>query len=173
MQIEIVKVEKPQQGATKNGKAYQTVEVAYKAGGKIFGKKLVDFNAPEVFKTLVSAESGAKFDITTEKNGEYVNWVGIAGSSGDAPEATEKRSYPQAGGKVTGSNYETSAERAEKQKVITRLAVLNTAVALAQLNGKKASRDSVVEDAEFFEKWAKGQKNPVKELIDMQDDLPS
>jgi hypothetical protein len=172
MIVEIVKVDGPKSEAGKGGKAYQIIEVAYKdEAGRIQGKKLVSFQNPTVFDAFSKAQSGERFDVTSEKVGNFWNWTGVgpAGAAASVPTGSK----PTSGGKVIGNNYETAEERKEKQRVITKLAVLNTAVAFLTATGdKKASKETVVESAEFFEKWVIDKPSAIKALASIEEDIP-
>lgn len=178
MLIEVVKVEPIQQLMGKNNKPYQSVEVVYKdASGKIGGKKLMSFQAPEVFQKLSRAMSGEKFNVRSEKVGQYWNWTGFEDAAAQQATTSESSwgSVSRPPGKVVGSNYATKEERDQKDQRISRLAVLNTAVALAAANGdKKATPDTVIEVAEKFEKWVTREAavGDPKDLSNIDDDIP-
>jgi hypothetical protein len=171
MRIEIVNIIPPRQEQKGNG-TYQVLEVAYKNdAGKVQGKKLVSFNFPEVFDALSKANRGDIYDIEVVKDGKYWNWKGAAKSDGTTAAPAGEVSRPV--GRVTGSNYETADERKHKQKLITRQASINAAIAFAEAVGdKKATPATITETAAFFENWVTRPDTPMEAVQKLQDDIP-
>ena len=184
MRIEVVNIVPPKTEAGPSGKSYQTLEVAYKDGqGKVSGKKLVDFNFPEVFSTLAKAQRGDVFEVKPVKNGKFWNWEGIAKSDGSTPEPTKSyaagASAPTGtGGRVVGSNYPTQSERDWQQTRIGRQACLNSAIAMLTTSKKEISLKEVTSAAEALEKWVnrveveKTASAPAEGIMKMKDDIP-
>ena len=110
MLINIVDVGAPNTHAAKNGRSYQSIEVTYKnEQGQVANKKLMSFSNPSVFNHIKELEKGAQVNVTTTKDANgYWQWTGIGGDNAPAAQASK----PQAGGRVTGSNYETKIGRA-------------------------------------------------------------
>lgn len=120
---------------------YDVATVNYGDGKE---KKIMSFANPAVF-AAVQEFVGQEVEITVTKNGQYFEWsavtaVGAKPASASAP-AT----------KVTGSNYETAAERAARQVLIVKQSSLSAAVA-SLTPGAKAALDpnQVIEVAQKF-----------------------
>ena len=174
MLINIVDVGTPSTKASSNGRSYQEIEVTYKTeNGQVSNKKLMSFSNPSVFNHIKGLGKGDSVNVTTVKNAKgFWDWTGI-GNEGDAPVATQsKPATAQAGGRVTGSNYETKEERAARQVYIIRQSSLSTAV---ELLGSGKSVDEVINVAKQFEAYVFAKDlNPTKEVNfdDMEDDIP-
>lgn len=172
MLINIVDVGAPNTHAAKNGRSYQSIEVTYKnESGQVANKKLMSFSNPSVFNYIKELEKGAQVNVTTTKDANgYWQWTGIGG---DGSVATPQTKAPaQAGGRVTGSNYETKEERAARQVYIIRQSSLSTAVDLLGTGSKVAD---VIATAKEFEAYVFAKDaNPTKEVNfdDLEDDIP-
>lgn len=170
--IEVLSVNGPTFVKTARG-GYNTLEVAYKNlsfNGKVEGKKLVDFNNPQVFAEAKALQPGSKVTITQEKGDDdkFWNWTGIGvgsdapqteastggntGSGGEsAPVPTESSSRAGSkGGRVVGNNYETPEERARRQVYIVRQSSFTAA---QEFLAKPAELKEVFEVAEKIEEW--------------------
>lgn len=177
-------------GPVKNQKgknSWNAYEVAYKKDGKIEGKKLVDFNNPEVFKAVGQAKQGEVYTVTAEKINDFWQWTGFdrAISGGSPSGNSEVLSGPEtntvnqakektlATGRVTGSNYETPEERKVKQRHIARQSSLGYALTLLTHNRPKAiiGEDEVEALAERFVTFVY-KTDAVKGLVEMEDDIP-
>jgi len=174
MLINIVDVGTPSTKASSNGRSYQEIEITYKTeNGQVANKKLMSFSNPSVFNHIKGLAKGEVVNVTTVKNAKgFWDWTGI-GNEGDAPVATQsKPATAQAGGRVTGSNYETKEERAARQIFIIRQSSLSTAV---ELLGQGKSVDEVIATAKQFEAYVFSKDpNPTKEVNfdDLEDDIP-
>jgi len=172
MLINIVDVGAPNTHAAKNGRSYQSIEVTYKnEQGQVANKKLMSFSNPSVFNYIKELTKGAQVNVTTTKDANgYWQWTGIGG---DGSVATPQTKAPQqAGGRVTGSNYETKEERAARQVYIIRQSSLSTAV---DLLGTGAKVSDVIATAKEFEAYVFAKEaNPTKEVNfdDLEDDIP-
>lgn len=188
-QVEILSVV----GPVKNQKGKNTwnvFEVAYKKDGKIEGKKIVDFNSPDVFKAVGEAKQGQVYTVTAEKINDFWQWVGFTqvGAGSPTPPAESKTSTPESdkgvtategqssgrsSGRVTGSNYETPEERVVKQRYIARQSSLGYALTLLTHNsiGTPVPVEVVENLAERFVKFVY-KNDPVKALAEMEDDIP-
>lgn len=181
MLINIVDVGTPTTKTSGNGRSYQEMEVTYKnESGQVANKKLMSFSNPSVFNHIKGLAKGDKLNVNTEKQTgkdgrEYWQWTGI-GSEGDESVATQSKPATQAGGRVTGSNYETKEERAARQILIVRQSSLSSAVALVSATPTEpTTTDNVIAIAKQFEAYVFGSDaNPTKEVNfdDMQDDIP-
>ena len=176
MLINIVDVGAPNTHAAKNGRSYQSIEVTYKnESGQVANKKLMSFSNPSVFNYIKELEKGAQVNVTTTKDANgYWQWTGIGG---DGSVATPQTKAPaQAGGRVTGSNYETKEERAARQILIVRQSSLSSAVALVSATSTEPTTPAnVIAIAKQFETYVFGSDaNPTKEVNfdDLEDDIP-
>lgn len=167
MLINIIDVGSPNTHAAKNGRSYQSMEVTYKDDqGQVKNKKLMSFSNPSVFNHIKGLSKGDQINLRTEKDAAgYWQWIGI---EGDKTVATETKTTPQAGGRVTGSNYETKEERAARQVLIVRQSSLSSAV---ELLGTGKSVAEVLAVAKQFEDYVFGKDQEVN-FDDMEDDIP-
>lgn len=171
LQLEILTVGTPVFTKTARG-GYNSLEVAYKNltfEGKVEGKKVVDFNDKAVFEFLKGLKQGDVVDIVAEKgdNDQFWKWVS-AGHSTGAPStpSTQSGGNSTAGesntgspvqgsrsaGRVTGSNYETSDERAARQVYIVRQSSITAALAYAKDNVDEInSVEEIIDIAKKFE----------------------
>ena len=178
MLINIVDVGTPSTKASSNGRSYQEIEITYKTeNGQVSNKKLMSFSNPSVFNHIKGLGKGEVVNVTTVKNAKgFWDWTGI-GNEGDAPAATQsKPATAQAGGRVTGSNYETKEERAARQILIVRQSSLSSAVALVAAEiAEPSTVKNVIDIAKQFEAYVFGaDANPTREVNfdDMEDDIP-
>jgi hypothetical protein len=177
MLIQIVSIE---QVAPPAGKKYNILEVAYKdESGRVSGKKILSFNYPLVFNTLKAAQGGEKYDVKSVKEGDYWNWVEITKATGagtPADVASVGKTATQTFAQGANDRYETKEERAARQVMIVKQSSLAQAVATLSVNpGKdKLQVEDVLQVAETYADWVLGstKKDPVQELIDMDNDLP-
>ena len=98
--IQIVSVGPTEEKQGKTGKTYAQVEVFYKnEAGKAMSKKIMNFNR-DVFPTVAKAQSGEFYDVTTEKKGDFLEWVRIAkAEGGKAAQAAAAPTRTWGGGK--------------------------------------------------------------------------
>ena len=170
MQIQIIDVGTPNTHAAKNGRSYQSLEVTYKgADGKVSSKKLMSFSNPSVFKHISGLTKGATVDVVTQKDDAgYWQWTAIG--NGEQQVATTQ---PAQGAttRVTGSNYETKEERAERQVLIVRQSSLSSAVATLTAGAKSApSAADVIALAKEFEAYVFAKE--VGTVEDIESDIP-
>lgn len=171
MLINIIDVGSPNTHAAKNGRSYQSMEVTYKDDqGQVKNKKLMSFSNPSVFNHIKGLSKGDQINLRTEKDAAgYWQWIGI---EGDKTVATETKTTPQAGGRVTGSNYETKEERAARQVLIVRQSSLASAVALVTATSTEpTTTENVINIAKKFEEYVFGKDQEVN-FDDMEDDIP-
>jgi hypothetical protein len=196
---------------------YNTIEVAFKKVNKVTGKKeldgkkLVDFRFPEVYAYFKGLKGGEVVQVVSEKkeNDKFWNWIGVAPVTG-SPEVqaetdTGANKADQSGavdnprpavrdsaatgsrGKVTGSNYETPAERAlrreadrVRQYYIVRQSSISAAIDLLKaqpylngVGGTVFSKEQVVEVAKYFEQHVMGPVAPAAVATNpASDDVP-
>lgn len=174
MQITVIDVGQPNTHTAKNGRSYQSMEVTYKNdNGQVSSKKLMSFSNPEVFNQAKEWEKGTAVNINAQKDDNgYWQWVGILadGEIASAPIGTTDKPASKQPTRVTGSNYETKEERADRQIMIVRQSSLSNAVATLATHGTKLSGSDVISLAKTYEAWVLG-KGAV-DLEDMEDDIP-
>jgi len=168
MLINIIDVGAPNTHAAKNGRSYQSIEVTYKDDqGQVKNKKLMSFSNPSVFNHIKDLTKGDQINLRTEKDAAgYWQWIGI---EGDKTVAIETKTTPQAGGRVTGSNYETKEERAARQVLIVRQSSLSSAV---ELLGPGKSVEEVLAVAKQFEDYVFAKSTGIDAINEMEDDFP-
>jgi hypothetical protein len=168
MLINIVDVGAPNTHAAKNGRSYQSIEVTYKnEQGQTQSKKLMSFSNPTVFNHIRDLTKGDALNVTTEKDANgYWQWTGIGG---DNTVTETKQAAPATGGRVTGSNYETKEERAQRQVYIIRQSSLSTAV---ELLGQGKSVDEVIATAKQFENYVFSKSTGIDAINELEDDIP-
>lgn len=128
-------------------------------GGKVDGKKITEYS--KAFKAVADAQPGQTYEVATEKNGEFVEWVSLqqAGAVPVQQSAGNSRvSTPPAGAPpAAGRGFETPEERAKKQVYIVRQSSLSTAAAILSVGAKTApSIDAVIRDAKRLESYVFG-----------------
>jgi hypothetical protein len=158
----------------KNG-GYDKAEVAYKDHeGKVAGKNLVSFNAPEAFAVVKAAVNGDVLDVTSEKDAKgYWQWVKVAKL--DAAHAAAQPVATPAGKAATNpapkNTYETPEERAFKQLCIVRQTGIERAIdTLHIINGSEFTVDDVVDVARQYEKYVFEEKKVAANPLDFKDD---
>jgi hypothetical protein len=169
MQITVIDVSQ-QTHASKNGRTYQSLEVAYKNDqGQTQSKKLVSFTNPEVFKAAKDWQKGATVEVTTVKDAAgYWQWTGLGEN---AQVATETKQATPTSTRVTGSNYETKEERAQRQVYIIRQSSLSSAVEL--LKGSTNKAQDIISLAKEFEAYVFEQTSGVDAINAIEDDIPA
>lgn len=188
-QFEILSVGQITKTPTARGGSYSSVEVAYKDlsnGGKVEGKKIVDFNSKEVFNGVQQLKQGDVISVTLDKDPKgYWQWTGFAPSEAGAASSntvTQSRTgnvtaSGTVGGKVAGSNYETPAERKlrrdfeeKKHRQIGRQGCLNAAINFTI--GDDLNSDEIIALAKEFEAFVFAEPTPQEAIQNMKDDIP-
>lgn len=169
MLINIVDVGAPNTHAAKNGRSYQSIEVTYKNDqGQVANKKLMSFSNPTVFNHIKGLTKGDQINVQTTKDANgYWQWTGIGGDNAVAE--TKQTAPAQSGGRVTGSNYETKEERAQRQVYIIRQSSISSAV---ELLGTGASVDNVIATAKEFEAYVFSKETGIDAINSLEDDIP-
>lgn len=157
-QIEVINVGAPISAPNGRGGFYHSIELAYKSGGKVMGRKIVDFVSKEVYETIKAAKTGDKFTVTSEKTDKGTNWIAIGGPGAEATGAAATDSSPEPerqsvrGRPTSEKTYETPEERATKQAIVTRLACVNAAIESAKLWGEPVTDEvSILATARIYE----------------------
>lgn len=161
---------------------YKQAEVTYKdvVKGQTTSKKLMSFNNPVVYKTMVDAKNGELYTIDMQKNDKgYWDWVAAKISNG--LDTTNTNSDTSSTGKaytVPKSNYETPEERAKKQVYIVRQSSIGAAIATLKSDKKTPTVAEVLSVAKEYEAYVFGDGSariiPLAELPpnDVTDDIP-
>lgn len=144
------------ENVVKGKSRYSKASVAYSFDGQARTQNIMSFVNPDVFKK-VQESVGQEVDVTITKNDAgYNTWAAI-GPVGSAPSDAPSPASPTApvglaaaATRVTGSNYETPAERAQKQVYIVKQSSLSNAIAFLQGQGELDSTDSVRKVAQEF-----------------------
>jgi hypothetical protein len=127
----------------------------------------MSFSNPTVFNHIRDLTKGDALNVTTEKDANgYWQWTGIGG---DNTVTETKQAAPATGGRVTGSNYETKEERAQRQVYIIRQSSLSTAV---ELLGQGKSVDEVIATAKQFENYVFSKSTGIDAINELEDDIP-
>jgi hypothetical protein len=172
MIVTLIDVSQPQSVKTQRG-SYQSLEVSYRnESGQVQGKKLMSFANPAVFKEIQEFAKDDRLDIETFKDDNgYWQWKNIA-KEGEAP--PKASTGGKANTRVTGSNYETSDERAKRQVYIVRQSSISNAVDLLTASGKGVKVDEVLSVAKQFEDYVFGNPSSgsAKSIDDLEDDIP-
>lgn len=147
MQIKVkaVNVEKPA------GKKYNVAEVIYaNERGETKSWKLYDFANPSAFGTLKDASAGDTFDVITDKDDKgYTQWKAVTKADEGAMSVggATPRNAP------VKSTYETSEERAIKQRLIVKQSCLAQAINVQIASGSPISFGELVDLANDFVEW--------------------
>lgn len=171
MQITVIDVGQPNTHSTKNGRSYQSMEVTYKNdSGQVQSKKLMSFSNPDVFKQAKEWQKGDTVDVNTQKDDNgYWQWISIGADA--IAQATSTSSSAKPTTRVTGSNYETKEERAQRQVMIVRQSSISSAITALTAEGKRPSVADILGMAKEFENFVM-DKNSVDSVADMEDDIP-
>lgn len=157
---------------------YKQAEIAYKdvAKGQVTSKKIMSFNNPAVYKTLVDAKNGELYTVEMQKNDKgYWDWTAVSlggGSTGDAAPTTTAKTFT-----APKSTYETPEERAQRQVYIIRQSSAATAVAALKTDKKAPTAAEVIAFAQELEGYVFGNPTKIVSLadlppIDTDEDIP-
>lgn len=171
MQITVVDVGSLNTMQGKNGRSYQSLEIAYKnEQGQIQSKKLMSFGNQEVFKAAQEWTKGEVVALTTEKDANgYWQWIALGESAAPSTPSATTPAKPAA-----RSNYESSDERQTRQVMIVRQSSLSNAVATLALNKDSggASSNDVINLAKQYESYVLGEPSNDKSIDDFPSDVP-
>ena len=119
---------------------FQTAELAFKNntyGGKVEGKKITEYS--KAWKAVAEANVGETFEVETEKNGQYVEWVSLSKAGVTAGPVGQHKAEAKVGvANPVKSSYETAEERAKRQVYIVRQSSVANAIATLSCNFKGA-----------------------------------
>jgi hypothetical protein len=150
---------------------WKMAEIAYKdvVKGQVSSKKLMSFNFPVVYKTLVDAKKGEVYTITMEKSDKgFWDWTAAALStsvdtgSGGIPEGPTSKGFTS-----PKSTYETPEERAKKQVYIVRQSSLSAAVETLKTDKKNPTPAEVIAVAKQYETFVFGLDQQPPKLEDL------
>lgn len=155
------------ENVVKGKSRYSKAAVAYSYNGEARTQNIMSFVNPGVWKTITDpAIIGTEVEVNLTKNAAgYNEWAGI-GEAGNAPQAAPSAGTAPSGSpgntRVTGSNYETPAERAQRQVYIVKQSSISAAVALASNNKEKASPAEIIASAQVFVDYVFDTDNSIK-----------
>ena len=174
MKIRIIKIENADKGK------YQLLTVTYRnlETNKVLSTKVPSFNAPDVFNTLKDSKSDDVFDIKSEQDGKFWNWV--SATPAEAPAPTQESTAPSTARKGTSyeRQWEDREERALKQILIVRQSSVSNAAPYSK------TIDEVLVNAAKIEAWVFRQLSTageepldvakaMAEILAMKDDVPN
>ena len=170
MIVTLIDVGTPQSVKTARG-SYQSLEVSYKnEQGQVQGKKLMSFTNPSVFKDIQTFAKDDRLDIEAYKDDNgYWQWISIGADA--IAQATSTTSNTKPTTRVTGSNYETKEERAQRQVMIVRQSSISSAISALTAEGKRPSVADILGMAKEFENYVM-DNNSANSVADMEDDIP-
>ena len=151
---------------TKGKNSYQKAAVTYTYNGEARTQNVMSFTNPAVFKA-VKERVGQEAEVTVIKNDAGYNTWSAVEDVGTAPAATASPSPAASPTRVTGSNYETPAERASRQVYIVKQSSISAAVALATANKEKATPAEIIAVAQQFVDFVFD-----KPIAEMENDIP-
>jgi hypothetical protein len=177
IQIQIVQVDK-QTKTTSAGKPYVALELAFKnlSTGKLESKKIMPFGVTgPTHQTLVGANQGDIFTITSEKNASSGYWDWTKATQAP-PGATVDTVQPKTTGYTAPkSTYETPEERAKKQVYIIKQSSLSAAIQVLSIGAKTPPKtEDLTTMAQHFTDWVLAQERAFTKptaLIDMPSDF--
>jgi hypothetical protein len=145
------------ENVVKGKSRYSKAAVTYSYNGEARTQNIMSFTNPAIFKA-VQEKVGQEVEITITKNAAgYNEWASLddIGSGASSQASTLPSSAPPAASagpttRVTGSNYETPAERAAKQVYIVKQSSISAAVALAGNNKEKQTAAEIIKTAQEF-----------------------
>jgi hypothetical protein len=151
MQVNIVNVNV--ENVVKGRSRYSKATVQYTWNGEARSQSIMSFSNPSVFKE-VQELVGQTVEVETGKNDAgFTEWRSIKRVDGGNPQGVPAASAAPAT-RVSGSNYETREERANRQVLIVRQSSLGAAVE-SLTPGAKTALDpkAVIEVAKQFEEY--------------------
>ena len=148
---------------------YSKAAVTYTYNGEARTQNIMSFTNPAIFKA-VQEKVGQEVEITIIKNAAgYNEWASLddIGSPSSAPTpqgAPTPSSAAPTPTRVTGSNYETPAERAIKQVYIVKQSSISAAINLATSNKENASAAEIIATAQEFVDYVFAQETSMDSL---------
>lgn len=112
---------------------------------------------PKIKQILQGLKPMDDFWMDIEKKGEFLELVDLGAGTGELASSpiaeVTNVSVAKPAGRITGSNYETSQERADRQRYIVRQSSLSLAKDLLIAGKEKATFETVTDLAGRFEEW--------------------
>ena len=149
---------------------YSKAAVTYTYNGEARTQNIMSFTNPAIFKA-VQEKVGQEVEITITKNAAgYNEWASLDDvGSGASTQSNVSTSAPTPSTaapttRVTGSNYETPAERAIKQVYIVKQSSISAAINLATSNKEKATAAEIIAVAQEFVDYVFDQDNSIDSL---------
>lgn len=163
MRVKIVNVDI--ENVVKGKSRYSKATVAYLYNGEARTQSVMSFTNPAVFKA-VQDFVGQEVEVEIQKNDAgYNQWVSIGGiGAGSTPSAAPATASAPAATRVTGSNYETPAERAARQVYIVKQSSLANALTYFELTKGKPTADEVTSLAQQFTDWVFAKETSLESL---------
>ena len=173
MQLTITVVQRSEvlTGINKNGKPYNKIDVIYKKDGKVEAKTFAEFANQAIWEDLqkLNPDDVKLVTIGKDDNGfwQWFKFDEVPTDAGVQPQPTQdgmvdSTPKPQAKGtgKVLGSNYETSEERARRQVLIVRQSSISNAAAFVAATNPKGlplDPEGLLVIAKIFEAYVLGE----------------
>jgi hypothetical protein len=141
------------ENVVKGKSRYSKATVAYSYNGEAKTQNIMSFANPDVYKD-VQNYIGQEVEVTVTKNANgYNEWAAIAPFTGNSDTPSTPVGSPSTGTpvRVTGSNYETPAERAQKQVYIVKQSSISASLEFHKLVGTEQLKlDDVIATAQHF-----------------------
>lgn len=141
------------ENVVKGKSRYSKATVAYSYNGEARTQNIMSFTNPAVF-AKVQESVGKEMEVTITKNDAGYNQWSALEDLGSGPSQSESPTAAPTGTatgvRVTGSNYETPAERAKKQVYIVKQSSISAALGLAAVNKEKATKEEIIATAQSF-----------------------
>jgi len=155
MQVKILDV--TIENVVKGKSRYSKAAVAYSFNGEARTQNIMSFVNPDVFKKVQELVGQTVEIILTKNTAGYNEWAAI-GPLGSSPADAPSPASPMvpvglaaAATRVTGSNYETPSERAQKQVYIVKQSSIGSALEYLQMEGHGPHPvEQVIEVAQKF-----------------------
>lgn len=154
MEIKVLGVSKPE-NETKGTRTWQSIVVTFEDKKGKREKKLVSYaDGYKDFTDLTSFP--VTVNVKVVKEGDFWNWKGIE----SVANVSEPQTKGSVGSTVQKGNWETSEERAAKQRYIVRQSSIDYALKFCELAGVKPSLNEVTNKAAYFEAFVFGEDKP-------------
>jgi hypothetical protein len=185
LNIQITVIAAPKVEHVANGKGgYDKVELTYKdQDGRVSQRKLVSFTNQDLFNKVKAARIDETYSVNMEKGEKYWEWKSFEPSMGEPSMSSSvvsstapRTAAPASPAAARIGNYETSEERAARQRYIVRQSSISAALDFTKHNANKAAItvDEVLDAASRFEAFVFGEKLDEKAdpFAGFQDDIP-
>ena len=150
--------------------------------GVVMATKVMSFTVPDVYARLKDAAVDSIFDVQSVKNAkDFWEWKSVEPLK-ETEVASPKKASFAAKANTAGRDFETSAERHIRQKLIVRQSSLSAAIEASKSFGDAVNGgEDVLAIAEVYENWVyRGTpfdtgikaKTPAKSIEDIDDDIP-